>query len=85
MTYTYTTPARMRQIVRDLYHSETGLRSLKAAQWLDENCTNAHLQEVFDLKTLPAAASLRGRLKAQVAKHAAWIAQQEQLAAVKGE
>lgn len=79
------TPPQMRRIVRDCYRSETGLRRLKAAKWLVENCTNAHLQNVFHLSTPAEATALRGRLETQVGKLAIWITQQDQLAAEKGE
>lgn len=85
MTFTHTTLPAMRRLMRASYRSETGLRRLKAAKWLVENCTNAQLQNVFNLATPADAVALRTRLNAHVTKLATWITQQEQLAATVGE
>jgi hypothetical protein len=85
MNFTHTTLPLMRRRIRAVYREETGLRRLKAAKWLTENCTNAQLQNVFSLATPAEATALRTRLDAHVVRLATWLAQQEQLAAVGGE
>jgi hypothetical protein len=85
MTFTHTTLPAMRRHIRAAYRQETGLRRLKAAKWLTENCTNAQLQNVFNLATPAEATALRTRLDAHVVRLSTWMTQQEQLAAVGGE
>jgi len=81
MKYVYTTLPKMRRIIRDRYRSEAGLKRLRAARWLLENCNNTQLGNVFDL-TLPAAiTALKGRLQAKEARLVAWETKQAELAA----
>ncbi len=68
MKFEHTTLPELRREIRDRFRSESGVRRLKAAQWLAANCTNVQLQSVFGLATLAEAVALRTRLQAKTAK-----------------
>jgi hypothetical protein len=54
---------------------------LRAARWLTLNCTDAQLQNVFNLGTLAEAQALRARLDTKVLKLVAWETERDQMAA----
>lgn len=70
MKLTYTTMPKMRKIIRERYKNETGVRRLKAAKWLLENCTDNQLGNVFD-RTGAEITALKVRLQKKVDKLAA--------------
>lgn len=72
MKFEYTTMPKMRRVMRDRFRDETGLRRLRVARWLDNNCNDTQLQNVFNYDTIAQAQALRIRLKNKVVKLEAW-------------
>ena len=65
--FKYSTPAQLRQRVRQEFKIATGRRLHKIAAWADANLTDAQLQNVFGL-TAPQASTLRTKLQAMAAR-----------------
>ena len=80
MKFVYTSLPKMRRFMRDRYREEHGLRRLRAARWLLENCNDTQLANVFN-RTAGEVAALKSRLQANVAKLTNWEAKKALLAA----
>ena len=80
MKYVYTTLPRMRRVMRDRYRAEIGLRRLRAALWLLNNCNDTQLGNVFGKEGAELAA-LKARLQNNAAKLASWEAERDQMRA----
>lgn len=79
MKFVYTSLPKMRRFMRNRYRAEIGLRRLRAARWLLENCNDTQLANVFN-KTAGEVATLKSRLQANVSKLADWEAKRALLA-----
>lgn len=66
-TFRYSTPAQLRQRVRQEFKNATGRRLHKIAAWADANLTDVQLQNVFGI-TAPQAVTLRTKLQAMAAR-----------------
>lgn len=80
MRFVYTSLPKMRRFMRNRYREESGLRRLRAARWLLENCNDSQLANVFNKKA-GEVATLKARLQANVGKLADWEAKRELLIA----
>ena len=85
MRFNFTTLPQLRREMRDRSRNETGVRRLKAAKWLDANCNDTQLGNVFNLALPADITALRTRLQTKAAKLDALIAAQQAVDAQAGE
>lgn len=82
MTFVYTTPARMRTVLRIALRTATGLHLCRLARWMYDNLTLAQLRSVFNVTDVT---QIRARLLVKKEKIVAWEAAQAAVDAEAGE